>query len=146
MMGCSRCMYSIAARGEGPNPEMFGQVDKKTNMPGNSAVFALIVSATWFVYFCLSNLAGTWSGPFVFDPTELPIISVYLMYIPIFVQWMRNEKEESALRRFVFPILAICGSAFMVLASIISHKIGCLWYAIVFIVIMAIGAKFEKSK
>lgn len=145
MMGCSRCMYSIATRGEGPDPEMFGQVDKRTNMPGNSAVFALLVTAAWFLYFYLSNLAGTWSGPFVFDPTELPIISVYLMYIPIFVQWMRKETSESTLRRFIFPAFAICGSAFMVLASIIGHRIGCLWYAIVFAVIMGIGAMFERS-
>ena len=144
MMGSSRCMYSIASRGEGPKPEMFGQVDKATNTPVNSAVFALMVSASWFVYFYLSNLAGTWSGPFVFDPTELPIISVYLMYIPIFVQWMRKEKDENVLRRFIFPAFAICGSAFMILASIISHRIGCLWYAIVFLVIMGIGAKFER--
>ena len=145
MMGCSRCMYSIATRGEGPDPEMFGQVDKRTNMPGNSAVFALLVTAAWFLYFYLSNLAGTWSGPFVFDPTELPIISVYLMYIPIFVQWMRRETGENALRRFIFPAFAICGSAFMVLASIISHRIGCLWYAIVFAVIMGIGAIYDRS-
>lgn len=146
MMGCCRCMYSIASRGDGPDPEMFSQIDKRTNMPSNSAVFALIVSASWFVYFYLSNLAGTWSGPFVFDPTELPIITVYLMYIPIFVQWMRKEKSENVLRRYILPALAICGSAFMVLASIIGHRIGCLWYAIVFIVIMAIGAKFESKK
>jgi APA family basic amino acid/polyamine antiporter len=139
-------MYSNANRGEGPDPEMFGQVDKRTNMPGNSAVFALLVTSAWFLYFYLSNLAGTWSGPFVFDPTELPIISVYLMYIPIFIQWMRKETEEGVLRRYIFPIMAIAGSAFMVLASIISHRIGCLWYAIVFAVIMVIGAKFERSK
>ena len=146
MMGCSRCMYSIAARGEGPNPEMYGQVDKKTNMPGNSAVFALLVSAAWFLYFYLSNLAGTWSGPFVFDPTELPIITVYAMNIPIFVQWMRKEKSESTVRRFVFPILAITGSAFMVLASVISHRFSCVWYLIVFAVIMAIGGAVNKAK
>ncbi len=146
MMGCSRCMYSIANRGGGPDPEMYGQIDKKTNMPGNSAVFALVVSASWFLYFYLSNLAGTWSGPFVFDPTELPIITVYFMYIPIFIQWMRNEKDENALRRFVFPILAICGSIFMVVASIISHRIGCVWYLIVFAVIMVIGGAVNRSK
>lgn len=146
MMGCSRCMYSIANRGEGPDPEMYGQIDKKTNMPGNSAVFALVVSAAWFLYFYLSNLAGTWSGPFVFDPTELPIITVYFMYIPIFIQWMRKETNESALRRYIFPILAICGSIFMVLASIISHRIGCVWYLIVFAVIMAIGGAVNRKK
>ena len=146
MMGCSRCMYSIANRGEGPDPEMYGQIDKKTNMPGNSAVFALVVSASWFLYFYLSNLAGTWSGPFVFDPTELPIITVYFMYIPIFIQWMRKETNENALRRYIFPILAICGSIFMVLASIISHRIGCVWYLIVFAVIMAIGGAVNRKK
>jgi len=146
MMGCSRCMYSIANRGEGPDPEMYGQVDKKTNMPGNSAVFALIVSAAWFLYFYLSNLAGTWSGAFVFDPTELPIITVYAMYIPIFVRWMRNEKSETTLRRYVFPTLAIIGSSFMVLASVISHRFSCVWYLIVFAVIMAIGGAVDKAK
>ena len=145
MMGCSRCMYSLANRGEGPDPEKYGQIDKRTNMPGNSAVFALVVTAAWFLYFYLSNLAGTWSGPFVFDPTELPIISVYLMYIPIFVQWMRKETGENTLRRYILPALAICGSAFMVLASIISHRMGCVWYAIVFVVIMGIGGMLKDS-
>lgn len=146
MLGCSRCMYSLASRGEGPNPEMFGQVDKKTNMPGNSAVFALMITAVWLVYFYLSNLACTWSGPFVFDSTELPIITIYLMYLPIFIQWMRKEKDQSALRRFVIPSLALCGSVFMVVACIFSHRMACLWYLIVFAVIMAIGGMLNKDK
>ena len=146
MLGCTRCMYSLADRGEGPNPQMFDQVDKKTNMPGNSAVFALLVTAAWFLYFYLSNLAGTWSGPFVFDSTELPIITIYLMYLPILVQWMRKEKDQSVLRRFVFPALALCGSIFMVIASIFSHRWGCLWYLIVFAVVMVIGGLVDKSR
>ena len=59
MLGCSRCMYSLAARGEGPAPEIFSEVDRRTNMPTNSAVFALLVTAAFsagiilFVLFCL---------------------------------------------------------------------------------------------
>ena len=146
MLGCSRCMYSLAIRGEGPDPEMYGQVDKKTNMPGNSAVFALLVTAAWFLYFYSSNLAGIWSGPFVFDSTELPIITIYLMYLPILVQWMRKEKEQNLLRRFVLPVLALCGSVFMVVASIFSHRWGCLWYLIVFGVIMVIGGLVDRAR
>ena len=146
MLGCSRCMYSLANRGEGPDPEVFGQVDAKTNMPGNSAVFALLITAVWFIYFYFSNLACTWSGPFVFDSTELPIITIYLMYFPILIQWMRKEKEQGLLRRFVFPCLALCGSAFMVVASVFSHRMGCLWYLIVFAVIMLIGGLVDRSK
>ena len=146
MLGCSRCMYSLAARGEGPDPEMYGQVDRRTNMPGNSAVFALMVTAAWFLYFYLSNLACTWTGPFVFDSTELPIITIYLMYFPILIQWMRKEKDQGILRRFIFPALALCGSAFMVVASVFSHRWGCFWYLIVFGAIMAIGGIVNKGR
>jgi len=146
MLGCSRCMYSLASRGEGPKAKMFSQVDNVSNMPSNSAVFALMITAAWFLYFYASNLAGMWSGPFVFDSTELPIITIYLMYLPIFIQWMRKEKGQPVLRRFVLPILALCGSAFMVVACIFGHGMACLWYLIVFAVIMAIGALVYKPK
>ena len=146
MLGCSRSMYSLAVRGNGPKPEIFSQVDAKTNNPGNSSVFSLVVTAAWFLYFYLSNLAGTWEGHFVFDSTELPIITVYLMYLPILVQWMRKEKDESVLRRFVLPALTMCGSCFMVLACVLSHRMGCVWYLIVFAVVMVIGGLVNKRK
>ncbi|MBQ2271636.1 MAG: APC family permease [Firmicutes bacterium] len=146
MLGCCRCMYSIAARGEGPNPEMFIQVDKTTNMPNNSSVFALLVTGAWFFYFYAANLAGMWSGPFAFDSSELPIITIYLMYIPMFIQWMRKESDQSALRRFVLPILALCGSVFMVYACIAGHGMACFWYMIVFVVIMIIGLMLRNPK
>lgn len=146
MLGCSRCMYSLADRGEGPDPEMFDQVDKRTNMPGNSAVFALMITAVWFLYFYFTNLACTWTGPFVFDSTELPIITIYLMYIPMLFQWMRKEKDMGIVKRFVLPILSICGSVFMVVACIFSHRMGCVWYLIVFAVVMAIGGLLDKSR
>ena len=146
MLGCCRGMYALAARGQGPMPETFSQVDKCTNMPNNSTIFALIVTAAWFLYFYLSNLACTWTGVFVFDSTEIPIITLYLMYIPMFVQWIRKENDLSPVRRYVFPILAICGALFMVVACIISHKMGCLWYLIVFVVIMLIGALANRRK
>ena len=139
MLGCSRSIYGLAVRGEGPKPELYSQVDEKTNMPHNSAIFALLVTAAWFLYFYASNLAGMWSGPFVFDSSELPIITIYLMYLPILIAWMVKEKDQNVFRRFIMPILAMCGSVFMVIACIASHKWGCLWYLIVFVVIMAIG-------
>ncbi len=146
MVACSRSMYALAARGEGPNPKLFSQIDSHTNMPNNSAVLGLVITAAWFLYFYLTNLAGTWTGPFVFDPTELPIITLYTMYLPILFQWMRKEKDQSVLRRFVFPILAMCGSLFMALACIISHKWGCVWYLIVYAVIMVIGGVLNRRK
>lgn len=145
MLGCTRCMYSLADRGEGPAPHVFRQVDKATNMPTNSAIFALMVTAAWFLYFYLSNLAGAWTGPFVFDSSELPIITIYLMYIPMLIQWIRKEKDQNVLRRFIMPILALCGSVFMIVACVLGHKMACVWYLIVFAVIMTIGGLVNKS-
>lgn len=146
MLGCTRCMYSIANRGEGPAPEVFSELDRKTNMPANSGIFALMVTSAWFLYYYITNISGLWTGLFAFDSSELPIITIYLMYWPMLIQWMRKEKDQNILRRFVMPILSFCGSIFMVIACIFSHKTDCLWYLIVFAVIMAIGALVNKKR
>ena len=145
MLGCSRCMYSLAVRNEGPNPKFFDQLDPISNMPTNSSIFALLVTAGWFLYFYASNLACVWTGPFVFDSSELPIITIYMMYLPMLIQWMRKEKDQNTLKRFVLPCLAFLGSVFMVVACIIGHGMGCFWYLIVFAVIMAIGLLVERT-
>lgn len=146
MLGCVRGMYSIAVRGRGPAPRVFSQVDRATNMPHNSAIVGLLLCTVWWLYFFLVSLAGTWSGPFAFDSSELPIITIYLFYIPIFIMWIKKARDENALRRYVLPILAICGSLFMIYACIMGHGMACFWYLIVFAAIMAAGFAFSKEK
>lgn len=146
MLATCRGMYAVSARGAGPRPRVFGQLDTQTNMPHNSSIIGLMLIGGWFTYFYFSNLAQTWSGPFVFDSSELPIITIYLMYLPMLVMWMCKEKDQSVLRRFILPILMMCGSVFMIVACIASHRMGCLWYLIVFAVIMAIGALLYRKK
>ena len=145
MMGSSRCMYALANRNQGMKPHMYGQVDRYTNAPTNSAVFALLVSAAWFLYFYATNLACIWDGPFAFDSSELPIVTVYAMYLPIIVQWMRKEKTETPLRRFIIPGLAVLGCAFMVFACILAHGWDCLWYVIVFAAVMVLGGWVNRK-
>lgn len=158
MLGCVRGMYSLAARGEGPAPEVFGQLDTKTNMPHNAAILGLLLCGIWGLYFYIACLAGTMNGlvtfagtvfesaAFVFDSSELPIITIYAMYIPIFVLWMKKASGESAVRRYVLPVLAVCGSVFMVYACIVGHRMENFWYLIVFAVVMFIGRCFYGKK
>lgn len=146
MLGCVRGLYSIAVRGRGPAPHVFSQIDKETNMPHNSAIVGLLLCGFWGLYFFLANLAGTWSGPFVFDSSELPIITIYMLYLPIFVMWIKKATDETAMRRYVLTLLAICGSLFMIYASIMGHGIACFWYLIVFAAVMAVGFAFSKEK
>lgn len=146
MLGCCRGMYSIAVRNEGPRPKIFAQVDSQTNSVTNSSVLGLVCCAAWCFYFYLSNLAKTWSGPFVFDPTEIPIVTIYAFYLPIFIAWMIKEKKETFMRRFGFPVLAIAGSLFMIFACIDAHRMACVWYLIIFAIVMVIGALLKGKE
>ncbi len=161
MVGATRGVYAMAARGRGPKPEMFAQVDSKTNMSHNSAIWGLFVCAAWLAYFYGANLAPTsWFGVFSFDSSELPIVSIYAMYIPIFFIWMKNGKGLGVFKRFVLPLLSLVSCLFMMYAAIYAHGIApylaakaegrfvfpVLFYFIIFVVIMLIGAAFSKVK
>jgi len=148
MLGCCRGLYSVAVRGQGPAPKVFSAVDKSTNMPTNSAVFGLFVCAFWGLYFYLANLSASpasWLGKFVFDSSEIPIVTLYAMYLPIFIMFMVKAKDAGVMRRFVVPILAFVGSTFMVIACIYAHGISNLYYIIIFAVIMLFGMMFYRQ-
>ena len=142
-MGCARGFYSLAARGEGISPEVCSAVDKKTNVPYNSAVLGLFFCMLWFLYFVGGQFFG-WFGKYAFDSSELPIITIYPLYVPIIVCFMIKCKDFSPLQRFVLPSLAIVGSGVMVVASIYRHGIANVWYLIVFAIFMLIGFAFER--
>ena len=137
MLGCSRGIYSLSARNEGVAPDVFGQVDKKTSMPHNAAIFSLLICSMWFVYFIFFCLG--FFGEFGFDSSELPIITIYPLYVPILIAMMKKEKDINAFKRFVLPILSLAGICVIVYASIKSHGMGNLWYLIVFAIIMLLG-------
>ncbi|HHW31204.1 MAG TPA: APC family permease [Clostridiaceae bacterium] len=143
MVGCTRGMYSLATRNRGPLPETFKQVDKITNMPTNSSIFGVLLCAFWLLYFYGANLTAPWFGPFCFDTSELPIITLYGAYIPIFIMLMMKEKDLSPFKRFVMPALSILGCVFMVIAACFAHRMAVVYYLIIFIIIMAIGVFFK---
>ena len=172
MLGCTRGIYALAARNEGPKPKVFSVVDPSTNMPTNSAILGLLMCAIWLFYFFAANLAslfvanydaasanglvkliGTLNAEtntisvnwFGFDSSEIPIVTLYAMYIPIFFKMMKF-KEFSVFKRIIMPLLAIIGSVFMVFAAVYAHKWGVAFYLIVFAIIMIWGRMVMDEK
>lgn len=153
MVAVTRGMYAIAARNQGPKPEMFQQIDPASNMVSNSSIWGLLVSCLWMVYFYGANLTAGWFGLFNFDSSELPIITIYGMYIPMFIMWMKKEKDLGAFKRFILPAASIVACIIMVFAAIYAHGITpylnaqkegkfalpVLFYLIVFAVVMIVG-------
>lgn len=160
MLGATRGMYAIAARRQGPAPDMFGSIDKVTNMTANSSIWGVFVCAAWLIYFYGANLTEGWFGLFNFDSSELPIITIYAMYIPIFIVWIKNEKDLNFFKRFILPALSILACLFMMFAAVYAHGITpylnakengtfsfpVAFYLIVFAVIMIIGWIFKNPK
>ena len=160
MVGASRGMYAIAARKEGPASEMFGQIDKSTNMTTNSAIWGLFVCGVWLLYFYGANLAdGGWFGKFNFDSSELPVVTIYAMYIPMMFMWMKKEKDLGVVKRFILPAAAAVACGVMVFAALYAHgyqpymnavangEFSCpvLFYMIVYAVVMIIGFFFSDA-
>ncbi|MEN6340263.1 MAG: APC family permease [Clostridiaceae bacterium] len=147
MMGCTRGFYSLAARKVGPSPSTYIEVSPKTNMATNSSALGLLLSAAWLAYFFGANLVEkSWFGPLSFDSSELPIITVYAMYIPMFLAFMIKEKDLNWFKRILMPILGVLGCLFMVYAAIVSHKMAVVWYLVIFVAIMIVGVFFGKKK
>ena len=140
MLACCRAMYALAVRKEGPRPDLFVQVDPVTDMPSNSAILSLALDGFWLLYFYGANLGGGWFGGFNFDSSELPIVTLYGMYIPIFIQFMRKAEGLPAGKRFVMPALGLAGCFFMVYAAFAGHGVSTvLHYLAVYVAVMIIG-------
>lgn len=160
MLACTRSFYSVAVRDCGPAPKTLAHIDPHTNMPSNSGVIALFFCAAWFFYFYAANLTKPVFGLFSFDSSELPIITIYAIYIPIFIMFIIKEGKKNIFKNIVMPGLATLASLFMVFVAIYAHGIRpyqaaaengefafpVLFYLIVFAVIMAIGALLYKKK
>lgn len=161
MLACSRSLYSIAVRQEGPNPEALGEVSKSTNMPVNSGIVAVLICGIWYFYFYGANLNSTpIFGLFSFDSSELPIITIYAIYIPILIMYIIKNEKTKKFRDIVMPILGIIASLFMVFAAFYAHGIvpyqneqkegkfsfPIIFYLIVFVVVMLIGMLFYRNK
>lgn len=139
MLACTRGFYAMAARNEGPAPHVFNGLDKVTNMPTNSSAMGVLMAAIWLTYFYGANLTEPWFGPFCFDSSELPIITIYAMYVPIFLMQLIKGKDLGVFNRYIAPVLGIMASGFMVVAAVVSLGQSIIYYLILFAVIMCIG-------
>ena len=99
-------------------------------------------------------------GIFSFDSSELPIVTLSVLYIPIYIMFIKKEGKNDWKKNIIMPILGIIASLFMIFAAVYAHGITyyleaqkvnefsfpILFYLIVTIVIMGIGMLFYKKE
>ena len=68
------------------------------------------------------------------------------MYIPIFVLFMRRERELRPFKRFVMPAASIACSLFMVYAAVVAHGVAVAWYLALYALVMAVGLLLLRGR
>ena len=140
-----RGLYALAARKH--LPARFAELDPHSNTPLSSSIVSLVLAMFWLMHFYGSNNATPWfPAVFCFDSSEIPIITLYAFYIPIFLLMMKKENQMGVFPRYILPGLAILCCVFMVVACVIVHRTKMVGYLIIFAVDMLIALLVLRRK
>lgn len=139
IMGSARGMFAIAMRDMGPLPEFFKRVNPTTNATSTSALMGYVMSAFWLMVW-YGNFHGWW-GAFM-DISELPIAFLYVIYIALYVWMMRTFTDLDAFSRFICPVLAGCGSVYIIWGAV--QKDMFMTFLVVSLIFLGVGVAFMK--
>lgn len=153
-MASCRGMYAISARGLGPKPEFFGNIDPQNHFSIKSAIVGMMAGGFWYAWTVMMWMGGPglfgavhsceW---FAWEPDEIGIICLYLMYIPMMIGLMVKAKELGPVKRFVLPILGVACCLFFCYAIWVGYGWKqCVGFLIFFAVVMFIGYLFERHR
>ncbi len=151
VMGSCRGMYAVAARGEGPRPEFFGEVDSQNGFVIKSSLIGLMLGGFWYAWNCTLWMKGPdfmgglhnnmWIG---WEPDEICVVNLYAMYIPMFASLMVQAKDLNVFKRFIMPGLGILCCLFMVFCCYVGKGFRQVTGYLVFLaVVMLIGRLFR---
>ena len=154
IMGSSRGMYSVAARGMGPRPEFYGDIDKQNGFTIKSTIVGMMFAGFWYAWTAVIWMYGPdfmgglhdcmWIA---WEPDEISIVNLYAMYIPMFAALISKGKGESVWKRYILPILGIICCCFMVYCCWIGKGYQQVFgYLIFFAIVMFIGYLFKNKK
>ena len=146
MIGNCRGLYSLAARNQGLAPKKLAKVHDKSNMPVISSVISFAITIIWMLQWEFGLIRGKLPAIIGWENDELPIITLYALYIPIFISMMIKSKDLHPVKRFVFPALSIVACLFMIFCAFYAYQIQAVYYLVIFAAIMLIGLMFYRDK
>ena len=154
IMSSCRSLYAISARGMGPDPEFFGDIDKQNNFSIKSAVVGMMLGGFWYGWTVMMWMGGpdmfgavhncAWLA---WEPDEIGIICLYVMYIPMMIGLMVKAKDLGAFKRYVLPGLGLACCLFFAYAIWNGYGFErVVGFLIFFLVVEFIGFLFKDGK
>ncbi len=140
----SRSSYALAINDQGLFKRTMSSVTKKSNVPLASTILGYLLACLWLAYYYLSQtnglvMDGTYLKGFPFDLSELPIITTYIFYIPMYIMFLIKNKDLNIFRRIILPTLGVLAAILMIIASIFRHQMTTIYYLIFFILVIGIA-------
>lgn len=127
-ISCFGALNSLVMGCSASNREIFGE--KAPHFTG------FIISILWLFY--LFAQQGKWAGSSLFDSTELPVVTLYALYIPMFLSFAKSEKNA---RITLLCIGGICASLFAVICGTLAHRGEIISYILILLSIMLFAKK-----
>ena len=145
MIGSGRAMYVVATGGRGPAQKLFSQLMPPHSMPVASFVIGLLFGVIWLFFLFGSQISEEpLFSSFSFDSSEMPVVTIYALYIPMFFMFIRRWRERK-LSEILVVSLGICACLFIISCAIIAHGVDVINYLFVFTSIMLMGLAFAKK-
>lgn len=153
IMASCRSLYSLSARNMGPNPKLFGEVDSETGFPIKAAIVSIAFAGFWYGWQSILWMQGPdlFGGVhncqwIAWEPDEIGIICLYLLYIPMMIGLMVKAKDLHWVKRFLLPALGLCCCVFICYACWVGKGMEqCLGFLAFFAVVMLIGFFFTDD-
>ena len=146
MFSLGRAMYSIGKNGQGPSPKLFSEINTVSGMPVASFSLGLVFSVLWLLFLFGAQISEKpLFGKFGFDISEIPVVTVYGMYIPLFILFLKKWGRKISVLKRIIVVMGIIACVFTAICAIYAHFTDMTDYILVFAAIMLMGSLFRKK-
>jgi APA family basic amino acid/polyamine antiporter len=143
IMSCIRVPYSLAIRGEGIRPDLLSKVNEKTKMPFYATLQAYIV-CLFYLFIWYGSLDNMFGRYIALD--EIPIVSMYVAYLFLYVFYIKNFKDLTFFSRYVKPVLAGVGACVILYGGISNPALGQNLLISIFVLLIGAIVYFKPLK
>ena len=116
VISCSRGMYTMSCRGQGPAPEKFSKLGKNQSVSLLSCLYGLGCMILMLVVWYLA-MHGVKPFTYLGSMDEIVCAIIYAVYITMYIYIIKNFKDCNVFQRYIMPIIAIIGSVFFVICG-----------------------------
>jgi APA family basic amino acid/polyamine antiporter len=144
VIGMIRLPYSLSIRKMFPSSSSFDTVSEKYNIPVASGILTYIICIIWMAAHYVTQKYGLLPNS---DISEISIVINYFGFILLYVAVMRlavSGEIKSKVKGFIFPILAIFGSLFILYGGMQNPLF--VYYAAFCIIVIAISFVYYNKR